>query len=46
MHTVKESLGSIKGGGWISLLGEKLLASQEQLLPMELVINGLIFTFS
>jgi len=45
MHTVKKSLGPIKGpgGGGISLLNEKLLASQEQLFPMELVINGLIF---
>ena len=32
--------------GWISLLSEKLLAVQEELFPMELVINVLIFTFS
>jgi len=36
MHTVKKSLGSIKGlGGGISLLSEKLLASQEQLFPID-----------
>jgi len=43
MHTVKKSLGSIKGPGGISLLSEKLLASQDQLFPMELVINGFDF---